>query len=124
MTGLDSMLYLSGSSSSSGSSRLELTFAPGTDPDVAWSKVQNKLQLATASLPSVVQEQGIKVSKSTKNYLIIVGLVSEDGSMDGNDLRDYAQSNLEKFFPEFPAWEKSTTLVRNMPCGYGSIRIN
>ena len=96
MTGLDDMLYLSGTSSSSGASRLELTFKPGTDPDVAWSKVQNKLQLAMASLPEVVQRSGVKVSKSTKNYLIIVGLISEDGSMDAEDLRDYAQSNLEK----------------------------
>ncbi|HER63033.1 MAG TPA: multidrug efflux RND transporter permease subunit, partial [Desulfobacteraceae bacterium] len=94
MTGLDDMLYLSGTSSSSGASRVELTFAPGTDPDVAWSKVQNKLQLAMASLPDVVQRSGVKVSKSTRNYLMIVGLISEDGSMDGNDLRDYAQSNL------------------------------
>jgi hydrophobe/amphiphile efflux-1 (HAE1) family protein len=96
MTGLDSMLYLSGTSSSSGASRVEMTFAPGTDPDIAWSKVQNKLQLAMASLPDVVQRSGVKVSKSTRNYLIIVGLISEDGSMSGDDLRDYAQSNLEK----------------------------
>lgn len=102
MTGLDAMLYLSGTSSSSGSSRLELTFKPGTNPDVAWSKVQNKLQLAMASLPDVVQRQGVKVSKSTKNYLIIVGLTSEDNSMDGNDLRDYAQSNLEKILSRVP----------------------
>ena len=96
MSGLGDMIYLSGTSSSSGSSRLELTFAPGTDPDLAWSKVQNKLQLAMASLPDVVQRQGVKVSKSTKNYLMIIGLVSEDDSMDSIDLRDYAQSNLEK----------------------------
>ncbi len=96
MTGLESMLYLASTSDSSGSSRIELTFAPGTDPDTAWSQVQNKLQLAMASLPQVVQRQGVGVQKSTKNYLILVGLVSEDGSMDGNDLRDYAQSNLEK----------------------------
>ena len=102
MTGLDNMLYLSGTSSSSGASRIELTFAPGTDPDIAWSKVQNKLQLATASLPDVVQRQGVKVSKSTKNYLMIVGLISEDGSMDGDDLRDYAQSNLEKILARVP----------------------
>ena len=102
MTGLDDMLYLSGNSSSSGASRIELTFAPGTDPDVAWSKVQNKLQLAMASLPDVVQRSGVKVSKSTSNYLIIVGLISEDGSMDGNDLRDYAQSNLEKILSRVP----------------------
>ena len=102
MTGLDNMLYLSGTSSSSGASRVEMTFAPGTDPDVAWSKVQNKLQLAMASLPDVVQRSGVKVSKSTRNYLIIVGLISEDNSMDGNDLRDYAQSNLEKILSRVP----------------------
>ena len=102
MTGLDNMLYLSGTSSSSGASRIELTFAPGTDPDLAWSKVQNKLQLAMASLPDVVQRQGVKVSKSTKNYLLIVALISEDGSMNGDDLRDYAQSNLEKILSRVP----------------------
>jgi len=102
MTGFGDMLYLSGTSDASGASRIELTFKPGTDPDLAWSKVQNKLQLAMASLPEVVQRSGVKVSKSTKNYLLIVGLVSEDGSMDGNDLRDYAQSNLEKVLSRVP----------------------
>jgi len=102
MTGLDQMLYLSATSDSSGSSRIELTFAPGTDPDLAWAKVQNKLQLAMASLPDVVQRQGITVGKATKNWLMIVGLISEDGSMDGNDLRDYAQSNLEKVLARVP----------------------
>jgi len=102
MTGLDNMLYLAGTSSSSGASRVELTFAPGTDPDLAWAKVQNKLQLAMASLPDVVQRSGVKVSKSTRNYLIIVGLISEDGSMSGDDLRDYSQSNLEKILSRVP----------------------
>jgi len=102
MTGFDNMLYLSASSDSSGAARVELTFAPGTDPDLAWAQVQNKLQLAMASLPEVVQRQGVKVSKSTRNYLLIVGLISEDGSMDGNDLRDYAQSNLEKVLSRVP----------------------
>ncbi len=102
MTGFDDMLYLSGTSDSAGSSRIELTFKPGTDPDLAWAKVQNKLQLAMASLPNVVQQTGVSVNKSTRNYLIIVGLVSEDGSMDGNDLRDYAQSSLEKVLSRIP----------------------
>src|SRR5512139_4219704 len=102
MTGLDKMLYLSATSDSAGGARVDLTFAPGTDPDLAWSKVQNKLQLAMASLPEVVQRQGITVGKATRNWLMIVGLVSEDGSMDGNDLRDYAQSNLEKVLARVP----------------------
>jgi HAE1 family hydrophobic/amphiphilic exporter-1 len=102
MTGFEDMLYLSGTSDASGSSRTELTFKPGTDPDLAWAKVQNKLQLAMSSLPETVQSSGVMVSKSTRNYLIILGLVSEDGSMDGNDLRDYAQSNLEKVLARVP----------------------
>jgi len=102
MTGFDNLLYMSATSDSSGASRIELTFRAGTDPDLAWAQVQNKLQLAMASLPEVVQRTGVKVSKSTRNYLIIVGLISEDGSMDGNDLRDYAQSNLEKVIARVP----------------------
>ena len=102
MTGFDNLLYLSASSDSSGQSRIELTFVPGTDPDMAWSQVQNKLQLAMASLPEMVSRQGVKVSKSTRNYLMVVSMISEDGSMDGNDLRDYAQSNLEKVLSRVP----------------------
>ncbi|HQA91701.1 MAG TPA: efflux RND transporter permease subunit [Sedimentisphaerales bacterium] len=102
MTGFDDMLYLSGSSDSSGSSRVELTFKPGTDPDLAWAKVQNKLQLAMTSLPEMVQRTGVKVSKSTRNYLIIVGLVSEDGSMTNHDLQDYAVSSVEKVLARVP----------------------
>ena len=102
MTGLDKMIYMHATSDSSGSSRIELTFAPGTDPDLAWTKVQNKLQLAMASLPEGVQHRGVNVKKSTRNYLLIVGLISEDGTMDAIDLRDYAQSNLEKVLARVP----------------------
>ena len=102
MTGFDKLLYMGAASDSSGSSRIELTFMPGTDPDLAWAQVQNKLQLAMASLPQVVQQTGIKVSKSTRNYLVIVGLISEDGSMSQEDIQDYAMSNLEKVLARVP----------------------
>jgi HAE1 family hydrophobic/amphiphilic exporter-1 len=102
MTGLDDMLYITGTSDSAGASRIELTFKPGTDPNLAWAKVQNKLQLAMASLPDVVQRAGVTVSKSTRNYLIIVGLISEDDSLDANDLQDYLFSNVEKVIARVP----------------------
>ena len=102
MTGLDQMIYLSATSDSSGMARVDLTFAPGTDPDLAWAKVQNKLQLAMASLPETVQRTGLLVGKATRNYLMLVGLVSEDGSMDRNDLGDYAVSNIEKVLARVP----------------------
>jgi HAE1 family hydrophobic/amphiphilic exporter-1 len=102
MTGFDKLLYMSASSDASGAGRIELTFAPGTDPDLAWAQVQNKLQLAMASLPDVVQRTGVKVSKSTRNWLIIVGLTSEDGSMDEFDLADYAQAHIEQVLARVP----------------------
>jgi hydrophobe/amphiphile efflux-1 (HAE1) family protein len=102
MTGFDKLLYMSATSDASGAGRIELTFAPRTDPDLAWAQVQNKLQLAMASLPAVVQNQGVKVSKSTRNWLIIVGLTSEDNSMDDYDLGDYAQSSIQQVLARVP----------------------
>ncbi|KAA0254465.1 efflux RND transporter permease subunit [Acidobacteria bacterium ACD] len=102
MTGLDRMLYMTAEADSSGMASLTLTFAPGTDPDLAWSKVQNKLQLALPALPDVVQQMGVTVSKSTRNYLLIVGIVSEDGSLDTADLNDYTVSKLESVLGRVP----------------------
>ena len=102
MTGLDNLIYMSASSDSAGSSRLELTFAPGTDVDIAWSKVQNKVQSALPSLPDVVQNRGVNVRKSTRNYLMVVSLVSADGRMDHIDLADYAVTKLESVLARVP----------------------
>jgi len=102
MAGLEGMIYLSSTSDLSGTCRIELTFKPGTDPDLAWSKVQNKLQLAMASLPRVVREHGVEVMKATRNYMMAIATISEDGSMDRVDLMDYAKSNLEKILSRVP----------------------
>ncbi|HEY3415657.1 MAG TPA: efflux RND transporter permease subunit, partial [Armatimonadota bacterium] len=102
MTGLDRMLYMHATSDSSGSGSIELTFAPGVDPDLAWSKVQNKLQLAMPMLPEVVQRQGVTVSKSTRNYLMLVGLVSEQENLGQNDLTDYAVSQIQPSLARVP----------------------
>ena len=102
MTGLDRMLYMSATSESSGAGAITLTFAPGTDPDLAWAKVQNKLQLALPMLPEVVKRQGVTVSKSTRNYLMLVGLTSEDASLDQFDLADYAISQIQPSLARVP----------------------
>lgn len=102
MTGIDRMLYMSATSDSSGQGALTLTFSPGTDPDVAWSKVQNKLQLAMPMLPEVVQRQGVVVSKSTRNYLMLVGLVSDNPNVTQDDLSDYALSQIQPSLARVP----------------------
>ena len=95
MKGLDHLLYMSSSSDSSGSGSITLTFNANADPDIAQVQVQNKLQLAMPLLPQVVQQQGVKVSKSTKNFLMVMGLISENGNMDRHDLTDYVAVNIE-----------------------------
>lgn len=95
LNGIDNLIYMSSTSDSAGAVAINLTFKAGTDPNIAQVQVQNKLQLATPLLPQIVQRQGIQVVKSTKNFLLIVGLVSEDGSMDRNALNDYMVSNIQ-----------------------------
>ncbi|HEY5937087.1 MAG TPA: efflux RND transporter permease subunit, partial [Kofleriaceae bacterium] len=92
MSGLDGLRYISASSDATGGASVELTFEPGTDPDIAQVQVQNKLQLAMPQLPQEVQRQGVRVAKSNRNFLMIVSFVSTDGSMTRNDIADYAAS--------------------------------
>jgi len=95
LNGIYNLIYMSSTSDSSGAVAINLTFKAGTDPNIAQVQVQNKLQLATPLLPQIVQKSGISVVKSTKNYLILVGLVSEDGALDRNTLTDYMVSNVQ-----------------------------
>ena len=95
LNGIDNLIYMSSTSDSSGAVAITLTFKAGTDPNIAQVQVQNKLQLAVPLLPQVVQRQGIAVVKSTRNFLLIVGLVSEDGTLDRNALADYMVSNIQ-----------------------------
>ena len=94
MTGIDNLDYMTSTSTSTGQASISLTFTNKADPDVAQMQVQNKLQLVTAQLPTTVQSTGIIVSKSTSNFLMVVGFVSTDGKLNSNDLADYVSSTL------------------------------
>ena len=95
MKGLDGLEYMSSSSDSSGSATVTLTFKAGTNVDIAQVQVQNKLQTATALLPQEVQQQGLSVVKSTRNFLMIVGLYSKAPGTTNVDLADYVAANLQ-----------------------------
>ncbi|MDD3529233.1 MAG: efflux RND transporter permease subunit [Gallionellaceae bacterium] len=96
LTGLDNLLYMSSTSDSYGRATVTLTFDAGTDPDIAQVQTQNKLQLAMPLLPLAVQQQGVQVAKSTRNFLMIVGFVSKDGSMSRVDLADFLNSTVQE----------------------------
>jgi len=95
MKGLDGLLYMSSTSESSGTATLTLTFSADTNPDIAQVQVQNKLALATPLLPQEVQRQGVQVAKSARNFLLVMGFVSEDGSMNNIDIGDYVSANVQ-----------------------------
>jgi len=95
MNGIDHLRAISSSSDSAGFVTVTLSFDAGTDPNIAQVQVQNKLQLAVPSLPQIVQQQGIQVTKSTKNFLLILAFFSEDGSMNRYDLTDYVAANIQ-----------------------------
>jgi hydrophobe/amphiphile efflux-1 (HAE1) family protein len=95
MSGLDHLLYFSSESDKDGSMTITLYFEQGTNPDISQVQVQNKLQLATPLLPVEVQLQGLRVAKATRNFLVIVGFVSTDGSMTAPDIGDYVASHVQ-----------------------------
>ncbi|CAB5281492.1 hydrophobe/amphiphile efflux-1 (HAE1) family protein [Burkholderia multivorans] len=95
MSGLDNFLYMSSTSDDSGTATITLTFAPGTNPDIAQVQVQNKLSLATPILPQVVQQLGLKVTKSSSSFLLVLAFNSEDGSMNRYDLANYVASHVQ-----------------------------
>jgi multidrug efflux pump len=94
MKGIDNLDYMSSTSESSGQATITLTFKAGTNPDIAQVQVQNKLQLAMALLPQEVQAQGVQVTKAVKNFVQVLGFVSEDGSMNRAQLADYVAANV------------------------------
>src|SRR2546422_4348420 len=71
-----------------------LYFLPGTNPDTAQVQVQNKLQLATPSLPQTVQQQGVVVAKATRNFMMFFTLSTVDDSLDEVALGNYIASSV------------------------------
>jgi multidrug efflux pump len=102
LSGIDHLLYFSSQSDKAGTVQITLNFAQGTNPDTAQVQVQNKLQLAMPRLPLVVQQQGVTVAKSTRNFLVVVGFVSTDGSMSTADLSDFIASTVQDALSRTP----------------------
>src|SRR6202453_1076327 len=76
LTGIDNLLYFSSSSNQNGTATITLSFATGTNPDIAQVQVQNKVSLAQPQLPAEVVQQGVVVAKSNPDFLMFVALTS------------------------------------------------
>ncbi|HEY8509625.1 MAG TPA: efflux RND transporter permease subunit, partial [Steroidobacteraceae bacterium] len=94
LTAIDNLEYITSESNADGTATITLVFSQGTDPDIAQVQVQNKLQLAMPLLPQEVQQQGVRVNKPQRNFLIVVAFISTDNSMTNEDLTDYVATNI------------------------------
>lgn len=95
LNGAKGMIYYASTSDTNGSAEINVTFAPGTDPELAQIEVQNKVANVTASLPSAVIQQGLRFSKADSSFLLFVSLTSEDGNYSSADLADYTVRNVK-----------------------------
>ncbi|EGM68071.1 efflux RND transporter permease subunit [Shewanella sp. HN-41] len=102
MTGIDHLRYIASTSDSFGNAEITLTFNAEADPDIAQVQVQNKLQGAMTLLPQEVQAQGVNVNKSSSGFLMVLGFVSSNGSLDKNDISDYVGSNVQEPMSRVP----------------------
>ncbi len=94
MNSLDRLIYMSAKSTSNGRVNITLTFASGTNPDIAQVQVQNRLQAVVPLLPQIVQQQGITVNKIVNSSLLGVGFYSEDGSLSESDMADFVMNKV------------------------------
>jgi len=102
LTGIDGMLYFSSSSSSRGQVSIAVTFTKGTDPDIAQVQVQNQVQSALPRLPQEVQQQGLRVTKSNSDFLLIVGIYDSTNQRSAQDVSDYLVSHLQEPLGRIP----------------------
>lgn len=102
VNGVDGMLYMSSNSSSSGAYSLTITFAVGTDIDMATVMVQNRVSIAQSSLPEAVIVQGITTKKQSSNIVMMLTLSSRDSTYSGLYLSNYASLNMTDELTRLP----------------------
>lgn len=94
VNGVSHMLYMESTSANNGSYQLSITFASGTDPDMAAVEVQNRISQVSAQLPAEVNENGISVRKRASNLLLGVSVFSPQQTHDALFVSNYTSIQL------------------------------
>uniref|UniRef100_UPI002351B317 efflux RND transporter permease subunit n=1 Tax=Rhizorhapis sp. SPR117 TaxID=2912611 RepID=UPI002351B317 len=94
LSSVKNLLYFESSVDTSGEASVTATFKPGTDPELAQVDVQNRLKAVEPRLPQMVRQTGVTVDAASSNFLMIIDLISPDGSHDPIQLGDYAARNV------------------------------
>jgi len=102
ISGVEDMMYYDSVSSSNGVMQMTVTFTPGTDPDDATVRVQNRVSQALARLPEAVRRQGVTTQKQSPTFLMVVHLTSPDERYDTLYLRNYARLHVRDQLARIP----------------------
>ncbi len=102
INGVEDMMYVKSVAGSDGVLQLTVTFRPGTDPDEAAVRVQNRVAQAQARLPEDVRRQGVTTQKQSPVFLMVVHLTSEDGRYDSLYLRNYMRLHIKDELARIP----------------------
>ncbi len=94
LNGAEGLIYIESQSESNGRAQITAYFQPGTNPELATVDVQNRIKRVEARLPVAVTQQGVQVNKAVSNFLLMIGLTSEDGSWSSVELGDYLSRNV------------------------------
>ena len=95
INGVDNMLYLVSQSTGNGALSISVVFKPGTNIDQAQVLVQNRVSIALPRLPQEVQRVGVTVRKSSPDLMLVIHLISPDGSLDQQYISNYATINVK-----------------------------
>jgi multidrug efflux pump len=96
LTGIDGLIYFQSTSNSAGQVQITATFEKGTNPDIAQVQVQNKVQQALPRLPQQVQQQGLVVTKSNPDFLMVISVYDPTDRSTSGDVADFLVSNLQE----------------------------
>lgn len=102
INGVDNLLYMDSKSTNAGTYSLTITFAVGTDADMAAVNVQNRVSLASPNLPAEVTAQGVTVRKSSSGMLLGVNILSPKATHDAVFLSNYASINIRDALVRVP----------------------
>ncbi|TXS94220.1 efflux RND transporter permease subunit [Parahaliea maris] len=95
VNGVEDMIYMSSKSANDGSYRLTVTFAVGTNADMALVRVQNRVKLAEPALPQEVTAGGLNIDERSPDILKIVSFMSPDESLDYKFISNYVKINVQ-----------------------------
>ncbi len=102
INGVEGMTYMSSDSSNDGTMSINVTFEIGYDLDIAAVDVQNRVQLATPRVPEEVSKYGISVNKQSTSLILVVNLISPDGSRDDLFLSNYIDIHISDVLKRIP----------------------